>query len=54
VIKPRRMRWVGHVAHIGESISAYKVLMGKPEGRVPLGRPWRTRENNVMQWIFKK
>ena len=39
VIKWRRMRWAGHVARMGEEIVVYRVLMGKPEGRSPLGRP---------------
>jgi hypothetical protein len=33
------MRWVGHVAHVGEERRVYKVLVGKPKGRRPLGRP---------------
>ena len=33
------MRWAGHVAHMGEERGVYRVLMGKPEGRRPLGRP---------------
>jgi hypothetical protein len=40
-IKSRRMRWAGHVARRGEGRNVYRVLMGKPEGRRPLGRPWR-------------
>jgi len=39
VIKSRRMRWAGHVAHMGEERGLYRVLVGKPEGRRPLGRP---------------
>ena len=39
VIKSRRMRWAGHVAHMGEERRVYSVLVGKPEGRRPLGRP---------------
>ena len=39
VIKSRRMRWVGHVARMGEESGVYSVLVGKPEGRRPLGRP---------------
>jgi len=39
VIKSRRMRWAGHVARIGEEREVYRVLVGKPEGRRPLGRP---------------
>jgi hypothetical protein len=38
-IKSRRLRWVGHVASMGERRSAYRVLVRKPEGRRPLGRP---------------
>jgi len=41
VIKSRRMRWAGHVAHMGEGRGVYRVLVGKPEGKRPLGRPWR-------------
>jgi hypothetical protein len=39
VIKSRRMRWAGHVARIGKRRGAYRVLVVKPEGRRPLGRP---------------
>jgi hypothetical protein len=38
-IKSRRMRWAGHVAHMGEGRKLYKILMGKPKGRRPLERP---------------
>jgi hypothetical protein len=38
-IKSRRMRWAGHVARMGEERNVYTVLMGKPEGKRPLGRP---------------
>ena len=41
VIKSRRMRWAGHVAHMGEERGVCMVLVGKPEGRRPLGRPRR-------------
>jgi hypothetical protein len=37
VIKSRRMRWVGHVARMGEDRSVYRLLEGKPEGKRPLG-----------------
>jgi hypothetical protein len=37
VIKSRRMRWAGHVAHMGEGRGVYRVLVGKPEGKRPLG-----------------
>jgi hypothetical protein len=39
IIKLGRMRWAGHVAQMGEKRKAYRLLMGKPEGRRPLGRP---------------
>ena len=41
VIKSRRMRWAGHVARMGEGRGVYRVLVGKPEGKRPLGRPRR-------------
>jgi hypothetical protein len=40
-IKSRRMRWAGHVARMGEGRKMYRVLVGKPEGKRPLGRPRR-------------
>jgi hypothetical protein len=39
--KSRRMRWAGHVARMGEERKLYKALVGKPEGKRPLGRPSR-------------
>jgi transcription termination factor 2 len=39
MIKSRRMRWAGHVARMGETRNAYRILVGKPEGKRPLGRP---------------
>ena len=47
VIKSRRMRWTGHVAHMGERRSIYRILVGKPKGKRPLGRPRRRWENNI-------
>jgi hypothetical protein len=44
-VKPRRMRWAGHVARMGEERKVYKVLVGKPEGKRTLGRPRRRWEN---------
>jgi hypothetical protein len=41
MIKSRRMRWVGDVARTGETRNAYRILVGKPEGKRPLGRPRR-------------
>jgi hypothetical protein len=47
VIKARRMRWAGHVAHMGEVRGAYNILVGRPEGRRPLGRPRHRWEDNI-------
>jgi hypothetical protein len=47
VIKWRRMRWAGHVAHMGEERGAYRVLVGKPEGKRLLGRPRRRWVDNI-------
>ena len=47
VIKSRRMRWAGHVARMGEGSGVYRVLVGKPEGKRPLGRPRRRWEDNI-------
>jgi hypothetical protein len=41
IIKSRRMRWVGHVARMGEKRNVYRLFVGKPEGKRPLGRPRR-------------
>ena len=46
VIKTRRMRWAGHVAHMGERRGVYMGFMGKSEGKRPLGRPTRRWEDN--------
>jgi hypothetical protein len=46
-IKSRRMRWVGHVARMGEERKVYKVLVGKPEGKRPIGRPRRRWEDEI-------
>jgi hypothetical protein len=46
IIKSRKMRWVGHVARIGEKRHAYRLLVGKPEGKRPLG--WI-----ILGWIFE-
>jgi hypothetical protein len=42
IIKSRRMRWAGHVARMEEKRIAYRLLVGKPEGEIPLGKPRRT------------
>jgi len=41
------MRWVGHVVHMGERRGVYSVLMGKPDGKRPLGRPRHRWEDNI-------
>ncbi|KAJ4441231.1 hypothetical protein ANN_11082 [Periplaneta americana] len=46
-INSRRLRWAGHVARMGESRNAYRVLVGRPEGKRPLGRPRRRWEDNI-------
>jgi hypothetical protein len=46
-VKSRRMRWAGHVACMGEDKKVYKVLVGKPEGKRPLGRPRRRWEDGI-------
>jgi len=59
VIKWRRMRWVGHVARMCEERGMYRFLVGKPEGRRPLGRPRRRWVDNirmdlqeVWMWVY--
>jgi hypothetical protein len=47
VIKSRRMRCAGHVARIDEAKSAYSVLVGRPEGKIALGRPRRKWDDNI-------
>jgi hypothetical protein len=62
IIKSRRMRWARHVALVGDKRNAYRILVGKPEGKRPLGRPRRRWEDNIkmdlreigwggMEWI---
>ena len=47
VIKSRRMRWAGHAAHMGEERGVYRVLVRKPEGKTPLGRPRHRWVDNI-------
>jgi hypothetical protein len=47
IIKSRRMRWAGHVARMGEKRNVYRLLVGKPEGKRPLGRPRRRWVDNI-------
>ena len=46
-LKSRRLRWAGHVARVEQSRNAYRVLVGKPEGKRRLGRPRRRWEDNI-------
>jgi hypothetical protein len=47
IIKSRRMKLAGHVARMGEKRNAYRLLVGKPEGKSPLGRPRRRWVDNI-------
>jgi hypothetical protein len=47
MIKSRRIRWTGHVARMGERRNTYRILVGKPEGKRPLGRPRRRWVDNI-------
>ena len=51
VIKSRRMRWTGHVARMRNKNGVYRALVGKPEGKRPLGRPRRRWENNIKMYL---
>ena len=53
MIRSRRMRWAEHVAHVGERRGVYRALVGKPEGKRPLGRPRRRREDNIKMDILE-
>jgi hypothetical protein len=46
-IKSRRMRWAGHVARMGKKMNEYRLLVGKPEGKRPLGRPKSRWVDNI-------
>jgi hypothetical protein len=47
MMKSRRMRWAGHIARMGVKRNAYRILVGKPEERRPLGRPRRKGVDNI-------
>jgi hypothetical protein len=51
VIKSRRMRWAGHVARMGKVRGVYRVLVGRSEGKRPMGRPRRRWEDNIKMGI---
>jgi hypothetical protein len=48
VIRSRRMRWAGRVGRVGETRGAYRILVGRHEGRRPVGRPRRRWEDNII------
>jgi hypothetical protein len=52
-VKSRRMRWAGHVGRMGEDRGVYRVLVRKPEGKRPLGRPRRRWEDNIKMGFQK-
>jgi hypothetical protein len=52
-IKSRRMRWAGHVAHMVDRNGVYRVLVGKHEGKRPLGKPRRRWEDNIQTELQK-
>jgi hypothetical protein len=47
VMKSRRMKWTGHITRMGERRGVYRVVVGKPEGKRPLGRPRHREEYNI-------
>ena len=53
VLKLRRMRWTGNIAFMGERRGVYRVLVSKPEGKRPLGRPRRRWEDNIKMDLQK-
>jgi hypothetical protein len=53
VTKSRKMRWAGHVAHMGSMKNAYRILVGKSEGKRLLGRPRRRWEDNIIMELRK-
>jgi hypothetical protein len=53
IIKSRRMRWAGHVARMGEKRNVYRLLVGEPEGKIPLGRPRRKWMDNIKMDILE-
>jgi hypothetical protein len=47
MIKSRRMKWAGHAARMGKQMNAYRILVGKPKGKRPLGRLRRRWMDNI-------
>jgi hypothetical protein len=54
VIKTKRMKWAGHVARMGQGRGVYRMLVGRPEGKRPLGRPRRRWEDNIKMDLREK
>jgi hypothetical protein len=54
IIKSRRMRWAGHVARTGEKWNVYRLLVGKPEGKRPLGRQRCRWIDNIKMYLLEK
>ena len=52
VVKSRRIRWAGHVTRMGEGRDVHRVLVGKYEGKRPLGRSRRRWEDNIVVYVF--
>ena len=50
----RRMRWAGHVAHMGEDRGVHRVLVGKPEGKEAIGETQDVDGRVILRWIFRK
>jgi hypothetical protein len=50
IIKVERMRWAGHMARMGEKRNVYRLLVGKPEGKTPLGRPRDKWVRDRIEW----
>jgi hypothetical protein len=53
IIKSRCMRWAGHLARMRKKRNTYRILVGKPEGKRPLGRP-RHRLVGILKWIIER
>jgi hypothetical protein len=54
VIKSRRVKWAGHVAHRGEGRGVYRMLVGRPEGKRPLERPWHRWKDNIKRGLRER
>jgi hypothetical protein len=53
MIKSRRMRWAGYLACMGEGRGVYRVLVGRPEGKRPLGRPGHRWEDDIKMDLWE-